>query len=1102
MKAFTHFFRRILQVGLIVILLGASFLPTIHAGALPPVLLGQISFVANIETAGIAVSGVGLPRTAQLSYRLSGEATWRTGHNLMRIDDGRLVGSLFNLSPSTTYEVKVSDGASEITGSFTTQADELFFALTNVIYVNDDAPTGGDGSMSTPFRSIQEGVNRASPGTQILVADGVYKESVTFPASGTAGNWIQVRAQGGGAILDGSTSIPAEEWKQYEGKANVWYAKINPGIKYLARDGLRFYQYDFLNDLLNERGHNNVTMHEGWYYEPVNGRLYVRVPRNPNKYTWQVPQFNSAFMVDGRDWVWIEGFEMRFYGTEYGCGVCSKNSSHIVIRKNKIHHIQNPVHVEWTGGEDRGNDTRIEYNEMYDTRHGEWAWNAVKGTSMESMAIILRGHIGAIVRGNNIHHYFNGIYTSSSAALDNPGVAFDADIYNNRLSNIGDDALEPEGTCVNHRFRNNVIDSTLVGISLAPVTMGPTWVLRNTFSNYSSRSLKWDKNSDGWVLVYHNTSWTNFANPNQAELISPISNSVLRNNIFQGNGYSIEARNPGASGNDWNYNNWSTSSAGFRFKWEGVDHSTMNQLCRASGLECNGHEGLPGFSNPFGGDFSLQASSLNVDRGLLIPGINDSFVGSAPDLGAIESPYGTPPSDIATSTPSPVSTAIETPTPTAIPIFTPTPTASSPVVSPLVLGVFRTDPTPSNMELIHFGVLFSKTVSGVDAGDFVLSATGTLAGYSITEVMGFDSTYLVTVNTGTGDGTLRLDLLDNDSILDVSSIPLGGLGAGNGTFTTGETFVINKNAPLLISSLRADPSPTSAESVRFTLTFSESVSGVDAADFVLTTSGLSEAGVTSVTGTDLLYTVTVNTGTGDGSLRLDMLDDDSILDSAGTPLGGTGAGNGNFSVGETYLIDRATTVIQSVSYPSDGAQDGWVLESKETSNKGGSMNSNSATLRVGDNAQNNQYRTILQFSTGSLPDNAVITQAILTLQLETIVGVNPFSTHRNMWVDLRQGAFGSFGPFQIGALQTSDFQAPASFYSAAVMTDNPVAGWYWVSLDSRALPLINLKGVTQFRLGYLLDDDNDRRDDYISFFSGNYGVPSARPQLSIKYYVP
>jgi hypothetical protein len=99
---------------------------------------------------------------------------------------------------------------------------------------------------------------------------------------------------------------------------------------------------------------------------------------------------------------------------------------------------------------------------MYDTLTGKRM--AVecgeRDFTMESTAIILRGHIGAIVRGNVIHHFFNGIYTGSSAALDNPAVAFDADIYNNRIYAIKDDAIEPEGTCVNHRFRNNMIDST------------------------------------------------------------------------------------------------------------------------------------------------------------------------------------------------------------------------------------------------------------------------------------------------------------------------------------------------------------------------------------------------------------------------------------------------------------------------------------------------------------------------------------------------------------------------------------------------------------------------------------------------------------------
>lgn len=487
---------------------------------------------------------------------------------------------------------------------------------------------------------------------------------------------------------------------------------------------------------------------------------------------------------------------------------------------------------------------------------------------------------------------------------------------------------------------------------------------------------------------------------------------------------------------------------------------------------------------------SLLTNSPNIDRGILLLGINDLFMGSAPDLGAFESAFGAP--------------VPATPTPLPIPTITPTSITPTlpPDAMPFVISILRADPTPNNAELVRFMVNFSEDVSGVDVSDFVLAATGVIANYAIIDTYGSGASYTVTVYTGSGDGTLRLELLDNDSILDSTSMPLGGAGTGNGNFATGESYVINKNAPFLISSLRADPSPSAAASVRFLVTFSEPVSGVDTADFVLSTSGLSETGIASVVGFDLNYVVTVNSGAGNGSLRLDLLDNDSILDSAGSPLGGAGTGNGNFTTGEIYIIDRATPVIQTAMFTSDGAQDGWVLESKETSNKGGTNNANSSTLRVGDNGQDSQYRSILQFSTSTLPDNAVITQILLTIQLESVVGKNPFSTHRNMWVDIRQGAFGSFGPFQIGALQNTDFQAPASLYTASWVTDNAVGGWYWTSFGMPAFPYINLKGVTQFRLGFQLDDDDDRLEDYVSFFSGNFGTLSARPQLTIKYYVP
>ncbi len=598
-----------------------------------------LDMLPNIETAGVVVNGIGLPETAELSYRKSDETAWRRGHPLMRIEDGRLVGSLFGLSPSTAYLIKVSDGAHEITGSTTTQPTELQFTPLTVVYVDDDAADGGDGSAAAPYRTIQEGVDRATPGTEVLVADGIYREAITFPFSGSSSNWIRVKAAGTSAILDGSESLAGREWFELASVNKVWFIKLGRPIAYLARDNQRFYNYDDLAGLKNSRGHDKTTIREGWYYDPLTARLYVRSRDHPSNHSWQAPYLNHAFDVNARDWIWIEGFEMRYYGTNLeGCGVCTVNASHVVIRKNKIHNMQLGIFINWNGSNEQGNDTRIEANEIFDPPVNEWAWKAVKGTSMEGTGIVLRGHIGAIVRDNEIHNYFNGIYTGSSAALENPDIAFDADIYDNYIHHISDDGLEPEGTCINQRFRNNRVDTMLVGISLAPVTQGPTWVVRNLFTNFTGTSIKWASNPDGIVLIYHNTFWTNAPGLNAMSMITVAHNSVMRNNIFQGNGYAFEELVTGSTGNDWNYDNWYTTRRPTRshFKWENINYQTIALLCATTRLECNGHENLPGLVNPNGGNFSLLSTSPNIDRGILIPGINDVFAGRAPDVGAFE----------------------------------------------------------------------------------------------------------------------------------------------------------------------------------------------------------------------------------------------------------------------------------------------------------------------------------------------------------------------------------------------------------------------------------------------------------------------------------
>lgn len=125
--------------------------------------------------------------------------------------------------------------------------------------------------------------------------------------------------------------------------------------------------------------------------------------------------------------------------------------------------------------------------------------------------------------------------------------------------------------------------------------------------------------------------------------------------------------------------------------------------------------------------------------------------------------------------------------------------------------------------------------------------------------------------------------------------------------------------PPTVSSInRTGVTPAAASSVSWTVTFSESVTGVDSADFSLVNSGLTAPSVTGVVGSGTTYTVTANTGTGSGTLGLNLVDNDSIIDGSANKLGGTGAGNGNFT-GQVYTIDRTAPQVTTSHIQSSNA---------------------------------------------------------------------------------------------------------------------------------------------------------------------------------------
>jgi hypothetical protein len=301
--------------------------------------------------------------------------------------------------------------------------------------------------------------------------------------------------------------------------------------------------------------------------------------------------------------------------------------------------------------------------------------------------------------------------------------------------------------------------------------------------------------------------------------------------------------------------------------------------------------------------------------------------------------------------------------------------------------------------------------------------------------------------------------------------------------------------PSVVSIDRVNPNPTfTSRSVRYTVSFSEAVTGVDASDFRLTKTGNTDAAaIGAVTGSGTTYTVTVGTGSGKGSIRLDVIDNDSIKDALNQPLGGTGTGNGNFTTGQVYNIFVLTTAL----FRSNGANDGWVNESGEATNQGGSVNATDKTFYVGDNAQDRQFRALLHFQTSTLPDDAIIVRALLKIKKSGVTGTDPFTTHQKLVVDIRYGPFS-----RSNALQVTDFQAAASRNGVGIVLNAPANNWYSSNLKAAAFPYVNLIGITQFRLRFQLDDNDDLGADTLQFFSGDYGDLAFRPRLEIRYYLP
>jgi large repetitive protein len=167
-------------------------------------------------------------------------------------------------------------------------------------------------------------------------------------------------------------------------------------------------------------------------------------------------------------------------------------------------------------------------------------------------------------------------------------------------------------------------------------------------------------------------------------------------------------------------------------------------------------------------------------------------------------------------------------------------------------------PDPTAASPINFTVVFSEPVTGFATGDVTLAGT---AGATTATVTGSGTTYNVAVSGMTANGTVIANI--------PAAIAVNGCGTGNLASTSTDntvtyTGIVDPPPTVTINQAAAQPDPTAASPINFTVVFNETVTGFATGDVTL--SGTAGATTATVTGSGTTYNVAVSGMTANGTV--------------------------------------------------------------------------------------------------------------------------------------------------------------------------------------------------------------------------------------------
>ncbi len=350
------------------------------------------------------------------------------------------------------------------------------------------------------------------------------------------------------------------------------------------------------------------------------------------------------------------------------CNVLEVYGSHVHVERLTLRHANRALRFQTAGA--IGNvvrrvhtsDTRLGFGSREDQKDFYLCDNVLEGRLVWPHVYFDDGGAhadddGIAVEGDG-HVVCHNQLVGFGDALKNlqPG-ARALDFYGNEVLSAYDNGIELDFTEGNVRCLRNRFTNTFATLSYQPTFGGPSYTVRNVIENVAFEQLKMQGNGDGTgpngVLIWHNT----FVSPAMALLLDDSVASHhfdVANNLFVGPATLAGSRTVEWDGaiDDGRFDfDGYFPDGGFRFNPAAlglVSYPSFADL-QAGGL-FEGHGVLlstPIFANGLAApadyttvlvpqDATLAATSNAVDAGEPVPGIDDAFVGAAPDLGALE----------------------------------------------------------------------------------------------------------------------------------------------------------------------------------------------------------------------------------------------------------------------------------------------------------------------------------------------------------------------------------------------------------------------------------------------------------------------------------